>query len=135
MLCKKIIYFLHHELLVFEPRARGETARPGKTSYRTLLSQKATISLWRYLLVRAEFPVSDLAKDDRSTRTVNMPCHLRRLSQPPAWRQAQQLLPARRPELQNSQSQQRSHPRIYPHGPILVFIPTLPSYITHFNSH
>ena len=60
-------------------------------------------------------------KDDRSTRTVNinMVCQLRRLSQPAAWRQAHQLLPARSPELQNSQRQQRFHPRIHPHATIV----------------
>ena len=76
--------------------------------------------------------VSDLAKDYRSTRTVNMPalqqpCQLRgdchclciSHSQPPAWRHAQQLLPARSPELQNSQRQQMFHPRIHPHATIV----------------
>ena len=60
-------------------------------------------------------------KDDRSTRTVNinMVCQLRRLSQPAAWRQAHQLLPARSPELQNSQRQQRFHPRIHPHATVV----------------
>ena len=47
-------------------------ARGRLRTYRALLSQQA-----RYLLVRAEFPVSDSVKDDRSTRTVNinMPHH------------------------------------------------------------